>query len=237
IKEYTSNIYLHVLGEPLLHEDFINIIDYTHKKVNINLTTNGFLLNSDLINTLTKINRINISLHSTYNLKIEQIQKYLKNIFSIIDSVHNINNDVIFTLRLWVDDNPNISFCKSVIENYIKDKFNLTKLTDRNRLSRKVLLIYDKQFEWPSINNEFVSENGFCLGGTDHISILSNGDVAICCLDTSPSFAIGNIFKNSFDDIINSNNFKLIINSKKNNKFELEICKRCTFYIKEEKHE
>ena len=42
---YTEYLYLHVLGEPLLHPDINKLIDEASKRYKINITTNGYLIN------------------------------------------------------------------------------------------------------------------------------------------------------------------------------------------------
>ena len=65
IKNHTKEVYLHVLGEPLLHPEIINFIEYTNKNnMLVNITTNGYLINN--LNNIDTIHRLNISLHS-YN--------------------------------------------------------------------------------------------------------------------------------------------------------------------------
>ena len=56
IKLYTREIYLHILGEPLLHPDIIKFIEYGNEEgLLVNVTTNGYL-----INNLFKVFRLNI---------------------------------------------------------------------------------------------------------------------------------------------------------------------------------
>ena len=64
IKPYTKEIYLHILGEPLLHPNINEFIEYAQNQdLLVNITTNGYLITN--LNT-NKIHRLNISLHS-YN--------------------------------------------------------------------------------------------------------------------------------------------------------------------------
>ena len=69
IKDYTKHIYLHVKGEPLMHNELDSIIKIANKyNLNVNITTNARLIDKkiDIINN-NKIRQINISLHSFYD--------------------------------------------------------------------------------------------------------------------------------------------------------------------------
>ena len=44
IKDYTDGIYLHILGEPLLHKEVFDFIEYASKYLKVSLTTNGHLI-------------------------------------------------------------------------------------------------------------------------------------------------------------------------------------------------
>ena len=58
LENYTKYLYLHVLGEPLLHPNINEIIDVASKRYKINITTNGYLI--DKIKNNKNIRQINI---------------------------------------------------------------------------------------------------------------------------------------------------------------------------------
>ena len=80
IKNYTNEIYLHILGEPLMHKDINYFIDYANKfNLLVNITTNGYLINN--IKDNQNIHRLNISLHSyheKYNLSLDERYRKIK---------------------------------------------------------------------------------------------------------------------------------------------------------------
>ena len=63
ISNYTDYVYLHVLGEPLLHPELDEILSICEKfNLNVNITTNGTLLLSKLeILKKHKVRQFNIS--------------------------------------------------------------------------------------------------------------------------------------------------------------------------------
>ena len=79
IKSYTDYLYFHILGEPLMHPDINELINIASKDFNVQITTNGYLI--DKIRDNPNIRQVNISLHS-YDLKYKlSLNDYLNNIF------------------------------------------------------------------------------------------------------------------------------------------------------------
>ena len=68
-----------------------------------------------------------------------------------------------------------------------------------------------------------------CRGTRDHIGILVDGTVVPCCLDANGIIDLGNIFKESLDDILNKQITKEIISGFQNNKAVHPLCNKCDF--------
>lgn len=232
IEGYTKEICLHVLGEPLVHPNFLKILDSASKKFDVMITTNGFLLHKFMMVEAIKFRKMNISLNSSYNLDLEETKKYLDNIFSFIEFAKRINPEVVFNLRMWAFDKTEVNKHAKFIYDYIKNKYNIdiSSIDGNLRLEKKVILTFDKEFKWPSENNEIIGDVGTCKGGKTHIAILADGRVSICCLDSCASSNLGNIFNEKLSDILNSKKFKEIISGFNQNKLYLDICKRCSFH-------
>lgn len=224
IKDKTNELYLHVLGEPLMHNDINYFIDYaTELGLLVNITTNGYLINN--IKDNHNIHRLNISLHS-YNRKYNiEIDNYLNNIFNVID---NIRDKTFISLRLWVKGNNT-----KYILDYINKRYNINITELKNNTKTKITnnLIIDTfhEFIWPDLNNNYYSEVGTCKGLIDHIGILSDGRIIPCCLDSKGIITLGNIYEDNLDEIFKSDRVVNMINGfKKNYKCE-ELCKHCSF--------
>ena len=99
----------------------------------------------------------------------------------------------------------------------------------RFTLTDKVYLDKDILFEWPDINKEIITTCGTCKGAKSQIEILVDGTVVPCCLDNDGIINLGNIFKSSLDDILNSKRYKDIVNGFNNNKLVEELCQKCGY--------
>lgn len=217
IDDYTDYLYLHVKGEPLLHSKFAQILNLCmkyHKKVN--LTTNATLLakNVDVIfNSSTR--QINISLHSLINENL---------LDDIIKSADALSKNIQIVYRLWADNKLEKKIVDKLEKYYNKslDGLNI-KLKENTYLNK------DKQFIWPSLNNEFISDKGKCCGLITHLGILVDGTVIPCCLDSSGIINLGNIFNEDFDMILNKERTKIIKTNFQNRKLVEELCQKCDF--------
>ena len=217
IKDYTNHIYLHVKGEPLMHNDLDNILKIANKyNLNINITTNGRLLNDklDIINS-NKIRQLNISLHSFNNLD---------EINNLLYTIDKVNNSYI-SLRLW--NNKDNSKIYELLESHYNTKIDITN--NRFKFNNNVYLHIDKLFNWPDINKDILTNYGTCKGAKSQLAILVDGTVVPCCLDNDGIINLGNIFESDLKDIINNDRYKNMINGFNNNKLIEDLCKKCGY--------
>ena len=222
LEGYTNYLYFHVMGEPLMHPGINELIDLASTRYRVNITTNGYLINK--IKNNKGIRQINISLHS-YDTKYKKsLDNYLNNIFDSVDSL--VNNGTVINYRLWVN-----SVNKYEIINKLNDKYNCNIENNKKlKLANNIYYEAEEEFVWPSMNNDYYSENGTCMGTRSHIGILVDGTVVPCCLDSEGIINLGNIYKSNLDDIINSAKFKAIKEGFLNNKKMEMLCKKCCFY-------
>lgn len=224
IKKHIGLLYFHVLGEPLLHPNFSNIIEYCeNENIPFAVTTNGTLLNNNKECLLNKqnISKINVSLQSLIQYSQDKLDNYLKNLKEFLDYRKSINSIIPINLRLWNDkNNPNIL----LLNNYLEEFFNPYIESNKNiRFSEA------DEFEWPSSDSETNNELTNCLGGKKQLAILHDGTVSLCCLDHQGKTKIGNIFEDEFEDILESDLYKKVIDGFNNRKPLFQLCKKCTF--------
>ena len=140
------------------------------------------------------------------------------------------NPNLYISLRLW-NNKKELNKKETDLINKIMSiiKQNYSDTFDGIKVKEHVYLSVEDEFTWPSLDNLINEEKTVCLGGKTHLGILSNGNVILCCLDSLGDTTIGNVFENSFEDIINSEVFKKIRDNLANKKYYFELCKKCTY--------
>ncbi len=218
IRPFTQYLYLHVQGEPLLHndiEEFICLADEMGFKVN--LTTNATLLEKH--SNITKhLRQLNISLQAL--MFLDNKEKYLNDIIKVIKN----NSKTYISLRLW--GNFNESSIINYFENACETKVDLNV---SNKLIENVFFSFDEEFEWPSLDSDFSDFSGSCQGTISHIAILCDGTVVPCCLDKDGIISLGNIYNQSLSEIIASKRFKNIYEGFRSQKITENLCSKCSY--------
>ncbi|MBQ6841364.1 MAG: SPASM domain-containing protein [Bacilli bacterium] len=100
-------------------------------------------------------------------------------------------------------------------------------LSDNTKLAKNVYLSINKEFIWPSLDNDYYDENGSCYALKQHIGILVDGTIVPCCLDSKGDINLGNILEDNLDDIINSPRYQQMIEGFKCSKKIEMLCKKC----------
>ena len=233
IHKYTKLICLHVKGEPLLHnnlEAILNVLEKYNLKANI--TTNGTLIKDklDVLKKSKAVRQINFSIHSI--MQNENLtEQYLKDIFASVEELEN----TIISYRLWnlqsIKENDINTSIIQAIENY----YNIANLKQQLienefiQLRENIFINQDIEFSWPDINKKEIIEKGRCLALKEQVAILVDGTVVPCCLDNNGDIPLGNIFKETMEDILNKPESALIKKNFENNIITCKLCKTCGF--------
>lgn len=233
IKKVSDYVYLHVLGEPLLHKDIDKILSICDNlDLNIQLVTNGTLLKNNFnIFNHKSLRKLSISLHSISEQNIDS------DYFDTIDKIINNNYNCYIELRFY--NYENLSEDLVDYKNKLYKKFNVVETEKNNsyKLKDNAYIYYSNLFDWPNINSQIISKEGHCHGGIDQIAILNDGKVTLCCLDPRGYNSVGDLKKDALLDILSSNNYKEIINNFKNRKLTCEFCKKCSYRLRfDDKH-
>lgn len=234
-KVVTDYVYLHVLGEPLLHPQFDKILSIcAENKLKVNISTNGSLLRKQL-NTLLKnpVRQINISLHDAEeNIPKEKWRDFITEMLEISQE---LSSKTYINLRLWNQTNQSSEefnqLCYRLAQDFfsISEEINLTSSNDRNiTLAPNIFLQNAPRFEWQTQN---ATENKTCYALKDHIAVLANGDVVPCCIDAEANLLLGNIFEDDLLAIIQSQKAVKIKNGFANHKAVEDFCKKCGFKV------
>lgn len=237
IKSYTEMIYMHVLGEPLLHPEIFHLMQIAHEHgLYVQLTTNGTLLEERLdgLCQATNLRQINISVHSFSQYDVSEQAAYLNKIAQAAHALSDAGKYV--SLRLWNmhEDKPSDETLTAIkhFEQLFNIQIDQTQRRQSVKLMKQVFLQFDEVFEWPDLSNPFVSDTGRCLGWKHMCGILCDGRVVPCCLDSKGTEVLGNIFQESFSNILCNKSNLAILDDLKSGKIKCELCKHCSYRLR-----
>lgn len=232
IRPYTNYIYLHVLGEPLLHPHIDELLSIAEKQgFFINMTTNGSLLTKRKeILVQHKIRQYNISLHDAEeNMSESKWGSYLENVISF---AQNQSANSYFSLRLWNEGSENSIRYNQFCESFVQEKFAVEVVENcRNlKLADHIYLQRSSRFVWPGGEGKGMEERN-CYALRDHIAILSDGTVVPCCLDADGNMALGNILQESLETILHKERSQRIADGFRQHRVVEKFCKTCGFVM------
>lgn len=241
IKPFTSYIYLHVKGEPLLHPELDKILNIScNKGFKVNLTTNGTLLKNatSILLSGQTVRQINISLHSfDEQLDTKYKNDYLNNIVVFVKEALETTNMYI-SLRLWnlnKESDHQLANNEYIIKSLIRDLClpfptpEIIKPGKNIKLADRLFMHFEYEFTWPDLNDSNDNLNGFCLGLRDQVAILADGTVVPCCLDGEGIIDLGNIFTEHFNEILSSDRSVNIYNGFSASRSVEKLCRKCHY--------
>lgn len=241
IKPHSSFVYLHVKGEPLLHKELEQILSIAKKRdIQINITTNATLLEEkqNIILNSEALRQVNLSLHAFTKESSINHEDYINNALSFAKKA---NDKGIYTVfRLWnLTKDDEMTKIGLDIMDRIEKAYSLENPLIESMGGHKSIKIdshtfvgWEREFKWPSLDSDFISDIGFCYGLRHQIAILVDGTVVPCCLDANGEAELGNIFNQNFNDIIQTKLAKSIKHGFAEKKVVNELCQKCQFRTK-----
>ena len=230
LQPWTDYLYFHLMGEPLCHpelESFLKLAGEAGFKVI--LTTNGTLLEKqqDVLLNAPALHKVNISLHAfEANDLAVPFEEYLRRCFAFGQSAEGKK---LVVYRLWNqggEDQKNASILEAMHAAFPAQWIPESRGT---RIGQRVYLEYGDKFDWPDLSAHDGGETVFCYGLRDQIGILCDGTVVPCCLDHEGDIALGNLFEQSLEDILETERAKSIYEGFRNKKAAEELCRKCGY--------
>ena len=242
LKPYTKELAYHIVGDPLVLsnlEDYLNISLKYDLKVNITTTANNISNKHYQALMNDTIKQINFSINS-YNANSHKktLDEYLNPILDFVKYAQEQKHEYFINFRIWnLDEEKSAKDFNTKVFDKINKIFSTNiniedvyKQRPKNiRIDRKIFFNFDEYFNWPSLENEIVSNKGFCYGLDSHFGILTNGDVVPCCLDQNACINLGNTNTSQLKDILVSQRVKDIQNGFKKNIVVEELCQKCEY--------
>ena len=231
---HTEYLYLHVMGEPLLHPQLAEILDIAADLgFKICLTTNGTLLDRALPTLLAarKLHKISVSLHSFEgNEGGGDLDDYITRCARICAAL--TQKGVICAFRLWNEggkNEKNAQIFALLSQEFEKNVADIPLDVRGNRkLGDRLYLESAEKFDWPDTQAAEVGTE-FCLGLRQQAAVLCDGTVVPCCLDGEGRIALGNLFTQSFDEVLSSPRAQAIVEGFSRRQPTEDLCRRCGY--------
>ena len=189
LRPYGQYLYLHVMGEPLLHPQLPELLEICRALgFRATLTTNGTLLPKKQAALLDApaLRKVSISLHSFEANEAGDFSGYLT---GCTDFAHAAKKSGILTdFRLWNLDGAQTKGLHDRNADILAQLHAAfpgvwQKNTWGWRLEDGVFVSFGERFDWPDEQAAERGSQGRCRALSDQIAVLSDGTVVPCCLD------------------------------------------------------
>ena len=233
LRGHVGYLYLHVMGEPLLHPQLDELLGIAGKRgFRVCLTTNGTLLERRGAALLASpaLHKVSVSLHSMEGNGAGDLTKYLSSVWDF--ALRASAAGVICALRLWNiggADRRNEEILAFFADRLGAHPLSLPQPRAGSwRLEERLYLERAEKFDWPDLD---AAETGarFCLGLRDQVAVLVDGTVTPCCLDHEGDIPLGNLFRQELADILAGSRAAALYEGFSQGKPSEALCRRCGF--------
>jgi MoaA/NifB/PqqE/SkfB family radical SAM enzyme len=201
--ELAEVVFLHVLGEPLMHPEFPAVLAACSRLgLKVNLVTNGLLLNrfGPAVFAEKCLGQVSISLHALSCLA-PSLQK--ESLAGLLEFARRKPEGLIVSFRLRGDqETAFFRETKAALLAALAGGGAGERVRDGLKLRAGVYLNFGSIFDWPGGPGGKVKKG--CLGLRHHFGILSDGRVVPCCADFDGALALGSVKDSPLADILSS---------------------------------
>ncbi|MBE6934839.1 MAG: radical SAM protein [Ruminococcaceae bacterium] len=230
LRPWTDYLYFHLMGEPLCHPLVFNFLELAGDAgFKVIITTNGTLLDAygDLLCTAKGLYKVNISLHAYEANELSMpFPEYVK---ACCAFGAKAEGKILVSYRLWNQGGADAKNWEiiAIIKQYFPDSW--VPEPKGTRIGQRIYLENGDKFDWPDLSAPVQGECTFCYGLRDQIGVLCDGTVVPCCLDHEGDIALGNLFTQEMDEILETERAKAIYDGFSNRKAMEELCRRCGY--------
>ena len=233
LRPHTGFLYLHVMGEPLLHPQLGELLEIgAAEGFRICLTTNGTLLEQrhDLLLSAPALHKLSVSLHSMEGNNAGALGGYLTGVWESVQALSQAG--IICALRLWNiggQETRNGEILAFLGDRLGTHPLDLPQLRRGSwKLGQRLYLEQAEKFDWPELEGPERAA-GFCLGLRDQVAVLVDGTVTPCCLDHEGDIPLGNLLAEELDGILASPRARAICDGFSQRRPSEALCRRCGF--------
>lgn len=237
VRPFTEYVYLHLMGEPLLHPDLSEFLELcADKHLRVNITTNGSLLKekSEILLSAPALRKVSVSVHSFEEGTEEDKSAYYHQCIDFAKAA--AAQGVFCELRLWNlggDAARNEAFF-ALLKQEFGAAVNVGLLSGPSapssyKLDEGLFVGLAHRFVWPAMDKPAGNGRLFCYGLRDQFGVLADGTVVPCCLDHEGDISLGNLFETPLEEILQSPKAAAIVDGFSKRKAVEELCRRCGF--------
>lgn len=233
LRPHTGFLYLHVMGEPLLHPQLGELLEIgAAEGFRICLTTNGILLEQrhQLLLSAPVLHKLSVSLHSMEGNNAGALGGYLTGVWESVQALSRAG--IICALRLWniggqeTRNGEILSFLGDRLGTHPLDLPQLRR--GSWKLGQRLYLEQAEKFDWPELEGPERAA-GFCLGLRDQVAVLVDGTVTPCCLDHEGDIPLGNLLAEELEGILSSPRARAVCDGFSQRRPSEALCRRCGF--------
>lgn len=233
LRPHTGFLYLHVMGEPLLHPQLGELLEIgAAEGFRICLTTNGTLLEQrhDLLLSAPVLHKLSVSLHSMEGNNAGALGGYLAGVWESVQALSQAG--IICALRLWNiggQETRNGEILAFLGDRLGTHPLDLPQLRRGSwKLGQRLYLEQAEKFDWPELEGPERTA-GFCLGLRDQVAVLVDGTVTPCCLDHEGDIPLGNLLAEELEGILSSPRARAVCDGFSQRRPSEALCRRCGF--------
>ena len=233
LRRHVEYLYLHLMGEPLLHPKLEEILGIAARQgFRVIITTNGTLLDrrGELLVSSPAVYKVNVSLQSFEGNGAEEPDGYVGMCADFAARMSAARKQCV--LRLW--NKNGLDSLNPQIEAVLEARFPKPWTDSRGSryIAEHVLLQPGERFDWPDMSAEDTGAHRFCRGLRDQIGVLCDGTVVPCCLDHEGDIALGNLFEDELSDIMSTERARRIYDGFSQRQAAEELCRRCGYSMR-----
>lgn len=229
-------VYLHIMGEPLLHPQLGALLDLAAARgLRVCITTNGTLLGAraDALLQAPALHKVSVSLHSVEENGGDpaEAREYLETAWDF--AARAAARGVIVALRLWNEGAADTH--NNAILEFLREKTGADDWPEPRahsfRLAENLYLEREAAFDWPDLGAD-EAPTEFCQALRTQLGVLADGTVVPCCLDHEGDLALGNLFTQELDDILSSPRARAIREGFSRRQPAEALCRRCGYALR-----
>ena len=205
LRPATRYLYLHLMGEPLLHPELPALLAIAGElNFLVNITTNGTLLPQagEALLAAPAVRKVSISLHSLEANDSRVFSAYLGSCISFAKRAAAAGK--LTGLRLWNLDGslPGQNDLNAPMLEELHRAFpgEWPPVREGHKIAERTYLEFGERFEWPDLSAGEREGDAFCYGLRDQFGVLCDGTVVPCCLDHEGDLALGNLFTQPLEE-------------------------------------